>query len=189
MAFSTLRRPGKGLAAQGHHVRHSVDVDRLIFVGDSPANVAHFQDELVGQLPLDSEVKRIHHVRAEVRIQGFAGGSRDVVDARESRLRKSWRAAGIGALLPSVPMRKALATVRQWTSGDRTSPVHIVVAALDGLDKSGTKQRHQHEIHAIQTAIDSAIAAADDSLAPAKEFAEESIVKIRIPSCGKARAE
>src|ERR1700688_5095554 len=34
---------GEALPAQGHHVRDSVDVDRLIFMGNSAANVAHFQ--------------------------------------------------------------------------------------------------------------------------------------------------
>ncbi len=59
---------GEALPAQSHHVRHRVDVDRLILVSDPPTDVSHFQENPVGQLALDGEVKRIHHVGPEVRV-------------------------------------------------------------------------------------------------------------------------
>ena len=48
---------------------------------------------LVGQLPLDGEVERVHDVGTEMRVEGFAGSRRDAVDAREGRLRKRWRSS------------------------------------------------------------------------------------------------
>jgi len=74
------------LAIQRHHVGDGVDVDGLIFVSDSPTNVAHFQDKFVAQLPLDGEVERIHDIGTEMRIESFASGRRDVINSREGWL-------------------------------------------------------------------------------------------------------
>ena len=76
-----------------HHVRHSVDVDRLVFVLNPAADIAHFQRHSTMQLPLNCDVEGVHDVGPEVRIQRLARTGRDAVDTRDKAA-----AAGSGNL-------------------------------------------------------------------------------------------
>jgi len=64
----------KGLATQGHHVWDGVEVNGLVFMCNSAADVPHFEKDLIGQLTLNREVEGVNDVRPKMRIQGFAGG-------------------------------------------------------------------------------------------------------------------
>ena len=66
----------KLLPAQRHHVRNRIEVDGLVFVGDSASDVAELQGNPVGQLALNGEVERIGYVWPEMRIQCLAGAAR-----------------------------------------------------------------------------------------------------------------
>ena len=151
----------KSLPTKGHHVGNSVDVDGLIFVSNSAANVAHFQQNLVGQLPLDGEVERVHDVGTEMRVECLSGARRDVVDTREGRLRKRWGSSGNRRV---VAIGSDAESIGDGGIGrPARAPVHNVLATLDRLNKSGTQQRDEDKVHAVQTSIDAAIAAADDA--------------------------
>src|SRR6202007_1807503 len=60
----------------------------LIFVSDSPADIAQLKGQFVGQLALNGEIKRVHYVGTEVRIQGFAGTRSNCVHTGKVRLWK-----------------------------------------------------------------------------------------------------
>ncbi len=133
-------------------------------MSDSAANVTEFQDKFVAQLPLDGQVKRIHDVGTEIRVQCFASGRRDVIDSREGRLGKSGRGCwNRSDITISRRCGTRLATVSGWClRGPYRSRSYMSIAALDRLDQSGAQQGDEDEIHAVQTPVDAAVAATDN---------------------------
>src|SRR5260370_3168700 len=79
----------KALATLGHHVRNGVDVDGLILVSDSPADIAEFHQDFRRNLSLDREIEGVHDVGPEMRVESFTGCCGDVVDTWEIRLWQS----------------------------------------------------------------------------------------------------
>src|SRR5258708_31420067 len=75
-----------------YHVWEGIYVNGLIFVGYTASDVANFDQDFVGYLALNGDVKGINHVGPEMRVQGFTRSCGDVVDAREIGLRQ--RGAG-----------------------------------------------------------------------------------------------
>ena len=62
--------------------------------------------------------------------------------------------------------------------------------ALHRLNQAGAKQRHQHQVHAVQSSIDSAVAAANDRVVMAENLARPRItVEVGVPGYRDARAE
>ena len=159
-------------------------------MSDPPTDVSHFQENLVGQLALDGEVERINHVRPEARIQSFAGGRRDAVNAWEGRLRKRLRR---GRNRSNVAIRSNAKCIcggqSRAASRHSASSIHIVIAALDRLDKPGSQQRHEYEVHAVESSIDAAVAATNDSSVAPKCLAQEALGNVGVPGRGEAGAE
>ena len=114
---------------------HGIDIDWLIFVSDSPANVPHFQENLGGQLPLDGEVERIHYIGPEMHIQRLACGRRNVIYPWEGRLRKKGRSSRKRGNETVRPHAESIGNVNRSTA----RPVHIGLPALDRLDQTGTQ--------------------------------------------------
>src|ERR1700683_3954659 len=85
---------GEGLAALGEHVRNGVEVNGLEFVSGFAADIAEFDGDAAIKLTLNGEIELLAHAGPEVRIENFAGGSRDAVEARENRLRQRRGAVG-----------------------------------------------------------------------------------------------
>src|SRR5205085_6044918 len=90
----------KLLPALGEHVRHGIDVDWLILVIDEASEITNFQRDLAAELALDSQVKRIDHVRSEVRVKTLAcscgsacASGSAIADSRIQRLRQSCRSS------------------------------------------------------------------------------------------------
>ena len=68
-------------------------------------------------------------------------------------------APGSGATKPSVPMRKPVARSSDAAlSGDGGN------GARHGLQRAGAEQRHQHQVDAVEAAVDAGVTAADDGL-------------------------
>src|SRR5215469_14811078 len=174
-------------ARLSHHVRHRVDVDGLILVMDEAADVAEFQNHVGAELALDCQVPGVHSVGPEMRIERLPRSRCRSIDAGKIRLRKSrsrcsdW---GGGAIDPDA----------EGISGGRVrrtaSAVSEDLSALYGLNKPGAQQGNENQVHAVQTAIDAAIAGANDGTILAKDAAHEAAgVEVRIPSQSDSRAE
>jgi len=184
--FNSSVRLFKALATESHHVGDHVDIDGLVFVGDSATDVSDFHQYLRRNLPLNGEVERIHDVWPEMRIKSFTGGRRDVVDARENRLRK--RRCG-GSQRGNVAVHIDTERSRFRRSSRATGAGCKSQAALNRLNQASAQQRHKDEVHAVQTTVNPAISAAKNGLTMTDDLAEDSRVKAGVPSCGDAGAE
>src|SRR5260221_572292 len=172
------------LAASRHHIRNSIDINRLIFVGDSAPDVTNLEKKLVGQLTLNREIERIDHVGAELHVKGLSRASRDVVYAGKGRLRKggrsrrNWRIVAIDSHAECIGKRG----VRGAANGGRAAHRHEVLAALNCLDQPGTQERYKNQVHTVQTAVNAAITTTDHSLVPAEHLADEAVAMVRVQS-------
>ena len=98
------------LTTVGEHVRDGRDVNGLILVSQSSADVTHFEDHVVWQFALNREVKLIRYARLKVgiRVLRQPPAPRSTAHARE---KGGWArfVEGAGpsvAPLPSVPIRE-----------------------------------------------------------------------------------
>src|ERR1700674_2417039 len=115
-----------------------------------------------------------------MRVQGLARGCRDVIDAREIRLRQRWAGSRQRSSI-AIDADAECVSGCNWVA---TGAVHICQTALYGLDETGAEQGHQHEVHTIQAAVDATVAAADDALAMPEHLAEEAVIEGWVPRSG-----
>src|SRR5437868_3327037 len=125
-------------------------------------------------------------VTAATGVKRFAGTCRDVVYAWKGGLRKRW---GSGRNWRTVTIDADAERISNGGIGWTASTGHKGLATLDGLDQSGTQQRYEDQIDAVQTTINAAVPATHDSLVPAEHLTDEAVVVVRVPSGGDARAE
>src|SRR5207244_11479817 len=125
-----------------------------------------------------------------MRVQGLTRGRGNVVDTGEIRLRK--RRAGCRYWCNISVNADAEGRGGVWCGGAAESGRGIGrqrPLALHGLDEASAQQRHQHQVHAIQTSVDPVIPAADNALAMSECFIQESTVEVRAPGNSNTRAE
>ena len=79
----------------------------------------------------------------------------------------------------------------RWVNlpGSQTLSCHAGSRACNGLQWSGTKQRNQNQIDAIQPAEDAAPPTADDGVALPKYFPEDAVTETWVPCGREVRAE
>src|SRR5580692_4539713 len=120
-----------------------------------------------------------------MRVQGFAGSCRDVVNS------------GIDWLGQGRRRRRNRSRIAVYTdaessrsSGRRTaSAIHERSRTSDGLDKARTEQGHQHLIHAVQASVHSAVTAAYDGFSISDHLAKDAVAILRSPGKCDTRAE
>src|SRR5215470_1637700 len=154
---------------------------------DDAANGAEFQNHVGAELALERQVKGVHSVGPEMRIERRARSCWHSIDAGKIRLRKSrsrcsdW---GGGAIDPDAE------GISRGRVRRTTSAVSEDLSALYGLNKPGAQQGNENQVHAVQTAIDPVVAAANNGTILAKDPAHEAAgVEARIPSQSDSRAE
>src|SRR5262249_33831129 len=122
-----------------------------------------------------------------MRIERFARSRFHSIDAGKIRLRQScgrlsnWRRAAVHPDAEGISRGR----VRRTASAASED-----LSALYGLDQPGAQQGNENQVHAVQTAIDPVVAAANNGTILPKDRAQEAAgVEVRIPSHRDARAE
>ena len=148
------------LAALHHHVRDNVEVVRLIFMVDQAPDIANFQRVLTVNLALDRSNRTYLRRWAGSLDQDLRPPNFQHCSRPDKPVAAGWRlAAARGAELPSTPMRKAGGCGRV---GGAAGSACKSLGALHRLDQADTQQRHQHQVHAVQSSVYAAISPADD---------------------------
>ena len=84
-------------------------------------------------------------------------------------------------------MRNAVAGCSATGSGARAADSGG--NAGHGLQQARAEQRHQHQVHAVQAAVNATVAAADHGLVAAEHRAQDSAIEAGTPGQRNARAE
>src|SRR5580700_11182205 len=131
-----------------------------------------------------------------MRIQCLAGTALRGIDPCEERLWQRYAGCQVRGSLQrrdqavfSCPNPESSRRVGRYGTR-RAQTCSQVVGALHGLDGSDAEQWYQRLIHAVQAAVDAAIAATDDRIFMAEDSARHGIsVEVRAPGHGDTRTE